>query len=164
MAALKKRFRQRAFPGADDGAGADVVPREPAVLDLQNVLDVIHRSHDGVGIVLFQMMNFLNDAVRADVGGGERFRTIFHPERGLNQPGKNKQHRVGLQDVRAEHHASHFLLLGQCKLGIQLFDPEIDFYGRQFRLRLFGQQIVNGRRRRHVGGLLATRQKRCGQQ
>ena len=34
--------------------------------------------------------------------------------------------------------AGHFLLLGQCKLSIQLFRAEIDFYGRQFWLRLFG--------------------------
>ena len=54
--------------------------REPAVLDLQHKLDVVRRGLDGIGVILFEMMNFLDDTVGADVGGGKRFGTIFHPE------------------------------------------------------------------------------------
>src|ERR1039457_1441641 len=91
---LNERFPQRAFLGADDGAGVDVVAGEPAVFDLQNELDVIRGGGDGVGIVLFEVMDFRNDAVRADVGRGKRFRTVFHPELSLKRPGEDKQHRA----------------------------------------------------------------------
>ena len=164
LAVLKKRLRQRTFPGADDGAGIDVVPREPAVLDLQNVLDVVRRGHDGVGVVFFEVMDFGDDAVRADVGGGERFGTIFHPKRRLKRPGKNKQHGVGLGDVRAEHHAGAFLPRGERQFRVQHLRAEINFHGRQFWLRMGGKQVVNGRRRRNVGGLLAARPERRSQQ
>src|SRR5208283_6249624 len=62
---LEEGFRQRTLFGTDDGAGIDVVPREPAVLGFQNVLDVVRRGHDGVGIVLFEVMDFFDDTVRA---------------------------------------------------------------------------------------------------
>jgi len=161
---LKKSFPQRAFFGADDGAGIDVVPRKPAVLGFQDVLDVVRRGHDGVGIVLFEVMDLGNDAVGADVGGGDGFGAVFHPKLGLKRPGKNKQHCIRFGDVRAEHHAGHSLLVIERQLGVQLFRAQIDFHCRQFRLCLFGQQIVKGRRRRHVGGFLATRPERRGQQ
>jgi len=158
LTALNKCFRQRTSPGADDRAGADVVPREPAVLDLQYKLDVVRRRNDRVGVLFFEVMNFFDDAVGADVGGGERFGAIFHPERRAKRLGKNKQHGVGLGNVHTEHHAGCSLLVVERHLGVQLFRAEINFHRPQFRLRLFGQEIVNGWRRRNFAGLFATRQ------
>ena len=50
------------------------------------------------------------------------------------------------RDVRAIHHASHLFLRSQGKFGIELLRAEIDFHRAQFRLRLLGQHVVDGRR------------------
>ena len=47
LAVWEKRFLQRAFFGADDGAGIDVVPGEPAVPGFQNEQDVVLGGNDG---------------------------------------------------------------------------------------------------------------------
>ena len=67
----KKRFREGTLFGADDRAGADVVPREPAIIHFQHEDDVVIGGNDSFVVVLFEMMNFLDDAIRTDVGGGE---------------------------------------------------------------------------------------------
>ena len=68
---LKKRLSQRTFVRADDRAGTDVVPREPAVIHFQHEDDVVIGGDDSLVVVLFQMMNFLDDAIRTDVRGGQ---------------------------------------------------------------------------------------------
>ena len=65
-----KRFLQRTFVRANDCAGVDIVPREPAVIHFQYENDVVIDGDDSLVVVLFEMMDFLDDAIRADVGGG----------------------------------------------------------------------------------------------
>jgi len=51
--------------------GLMFVPRKPAVIHFQYEDDVVVGGDDGRVVVLFEMMNFLDDAIRwPDVGGG----------------------------------------------------------------------------------------------
>src|ERR1039457_1843685 len=77
--AAQEHVGERTFFCLNHRAGRDVVAREPAFLGFQNELDVVARGHDGVGIVLFEVMNFLDDTISGDVGG-DGFGTVLHPE------------------------------------------------------------------------------------
>ena len=57
------------------------------------------------------------------------------------------------------HHAGHFFPLSQRQLGVQCFRAEINFHRRQFRLRLFGQNVVNRLRRGGGFGFFAAGQQ-----
>ena len=160
---LQKCFRERAFFRADDRADADVVPREPAVAGFQNELDVVRRGDDWIRVVHFEVMNFLDHAIGTDVGGGNGFGTVFHPERRALRNRQNKKHRVRVLNVRAEHHAGHLLFFREREFGVQSFRAEINFHRRQFRLRLRGQRIFRGRRRGGGFSFFAAGQK-CRQQ
>jgi len=48
---------------------------EPAVLRFQNKPDVVRRGNHAIRVVLFEVMDFLDDAVGADISGGNGFRT-----------------------------------------------------------------------------------------
>jgi len=139
------------------------VPLEPAVIDFQNVTNVGGGGGDGVRVVSFQMMNFLDHAVRTDVGGGKRVRTIFHPEIRRLRVRKNKQHGAFVGDVGAKHHAGHFLPGGGGHFSVQGFRAKIDFDRRQFGLRPGGQLAVHGSRRRRGFSLFATGHQSHGQ-
>lgn len=118
-------------------------------------------------------MDFLNDAGRVNVGGGNGFGAVLHPERGLERSGKNKNHRVAVLDVRAEHHARLLLALGERLFGVENLCADVKFDGREFRLRVRGQRHPEGRSRLIGGGLrlpagilriFAARQQRGGSQ
>ena len=159
----EKRLLQRASLRSNQHAGADVVPREPAVIDFENVADVGRGGGNGVGVIFFQMMNFLDHPVRTDVGGGKRVRTVFHPEIRRLRVRKNKQHGAFVGDVGAEHHAGLLLTLGGGQFGIQHFRAQINLQRWQFGLRLRGQLAVQGRWRGDGFSLFATRRQGCDQ-
>ena len=121
-------------------------------------------GHDGVGVVHFQMMDFLNHAVRVNVGGGNGFGAVLHPERDLKRLRKNENHGVGVLDVRAEHHAGLLLARGERLLGVQRFRAEIKLHRRQFGLRLCGQRHFAGRWRGGILRIFAASQQRDGKQ
>src|SRR5665213_1014219 len=118
---VQESLRERTFFRDNDGADADVMIGEPAVLRFQNKSDVVRRGEHAVGVVFFEVMDFLNDAIGADVGGGNGFRTVSHPEIGLHGGGQNKQHGIGDMNVGAEHHAGFLLFRRQRQFGVQHF-------------------------------------------
>ena len=123
------------------------MPPEPAIAGLQNELDVFCRGQHRIRIIFFEMMNLLDHAVGTDVGAGDGFGTILHPERRALWHRQKEKHGIRVLDVGAEHHAGHYLLTGQRQFCVQNFRTQINLHRRQFRLRLFGQHVVNGPRR-----------------
>ncbi len=130
LTTLQKRFRERTFFGADECAHGDVVAREPAIARFQNKLDIVSRGQDGVGIVFFEVMDFGNRAARCDVSARNGFRAIFHPKRSTHRIRQNKEHRIGVLNIGAEHHARLFLPFGQGQFGVERLRAEINFHRR----------------------------------
>ncbi len=140
------------------------MPREPTVAGLQHKPDIVRRGDHAVGVVLFQMMDFLDHAVGADVGGGDGFGAVHHPEIGALRGGQDKDHRVRILDVRAEHHAGLLLDGSQRQFGIQSFRAKVNLHRRQFRLRLLGQLVVQRGRRGAGFSFFTTGEQRGRQQ
>lgn len=131
---MEKCFLQRSKFGPDDYSRVDIVTLKPAVFHLQDKMNVVVESDDGIGVLPFQMMNLPDHSVAADVGGGKRLGTILHPKRSTLRIGQDKNHSFILGEVRAEHHSGLLLDGGQRHLGTYFFRANPKFYGAQFWL------------------------------
>ena len=114
--------------GADDHAGADVVPIKPALLGFQHVLDLIGRGVDGIGVVRFEFVDLQDDSIRIDVSGRKGNYGVHHPKRRLMRVGKHEEHGFVLEHVSPEHHSCLLLNGSESQLRREFFctQPQLD--------------------------------------
>ena len=60
---MEKCFLQRSKFGPDDYSRVDIVTLKPAVFHLQDKMNVVVESDDGIGVLPFQMMNLPDHSV-----------------------------------------------------------------------------------------------------
>ena len=159
---MREGVSQGAAFGADERARADVVAREPAVVHFEDVEDVLVGGFDGDIVIFFEMDNFLNDAIGANIRGGEGDGTIGHPKGGALGHVKIKEHGGFIGDVGAVHQPGFLLFHRDRHLGIERLRAKINLHRGQRRLRLGGdlwnRRIGRCIYRRIGCGLLATGQ------